>query len=76
MATSRPIRRGEWLTHIQGHNIGMSHRAVGDENPVEYVRQEDFAIQDITGCAKDACVNGHLCVFFVLNLHRLVVRLL
>lgn len=58
MATSRPIRRGEWLTHIQGHNIGMSHRAVGDENPVEYVRQEDFAIQDLFGqrCAQEACV--------------------
>lgn len=58
MATSRPIRRGEWLTCIQGHCIGMSHRAVGDENPVEYVRQEDFAIQDLFGhrCAQEACV--------------------
>lgn len=58
MATSRPIRRGEWLTCIQGHCIGMSRRAVGDENPVEYVRQEDFAIQDLFGqrCAQEACV--------------------
>ncbi|TXH42965.1 MAG: hypothetical protein E6Q97_34910 [Desulfurellales bacterium] len=58
MATSRPIRRGEWLTCIQGHYIGVSHRAVGDENPVEYVRQEDFAIQDLFGqrCAQEACV--------------------
>lgn len=58
MATSRPIRRGEWLTCIQGHCIGMSHQAVGDENPVEYVRQEDFAIQDLFGqrCAQEACV--------------------
>ena len=58
MATSRPIRRGEWLTCIQGHYIGVSRRAVGDENPVEYVRQEDFAIQDLFGqrCAQEACV--------------------
>ncbi len=58
MATSRPIRRGEWLTHIQGHNIGMSYQAAGDENPVEYVRQEDFAIQNLFGqrCAQEACV--------------------
>ncbi len=58
MATSRPIRRGEWLTCIQGHYIGVSRRAVGDENPVEYVRQEDFAIQDLSGqrCAQEACV--------------------
>ena len=58
MATSRPIRRGEWLTHIQGHNIGMTYKAAGDENPVEYVRQEDFAIQDLLGqrCAQEACV--------------------
>lgn len=58
MATSRPIRRGEWLTHIQGHNIGMSYQAAGDENPVEYVRQEDFAIQDLFGqrCEQEVCV--------------------
>lgn len=58
MPTSRPIARGEWLTHIQGVYIGMSHTANGDESSADYVRQEDFGIQSLYGqqYAQEACI--------------------
>lgn len=51
MATSRPIRRGEWLTDIRRGSpfLGSNDRASGQENPDGYVLQSDFGLEDLVG---------------------------
>lgn len=43
MATSRPIRAGEWLLCLRG-DVAAQKIATGNEDPNNYVLQEDFGI--------------------------------
>ena len=49
MATSRPIRVGEWLTHLSGSHIGGNHTAKGDEHTPNFVLQADFGLDMLGG---------------------------
>lgn len=61
MPTSRPIRRGEWLTWVIETcgvmKIGGNHNAIGTENPVDVVLQEDFHLLTLEGDPYVAAVN-------------------
>ena len=43
MPTSRPIRAGEWLLCLRG-DVAAQKIATGNEDPNNYVLQEDFGI--------------------------------
>lgn len=49
MATSRPIRVGEWLTHLSGPHIGGNYTAKGDEHTPNFVLQADFGLDMLGG---------------------------
>lgn len=49
MATSRPIRKSEWLTYLTGHHIGGNRAAGGDEHPPDFVLQSDFGLDVLNG---------------------------
>lgn len=49
MATSRPIRKSEWLTYLSGHHIGGNRAADGDERPLDFILQSDFGLDILNG---------------------------
>ncbi len=58
MATSRPIRRGEWLTWLTDDRlVGANHTADRLDDPVYVVLQENFGLHTLGGTLYRIAVN-------------------